>query len=358
MACECFDIGVIGEGEITFLELVKLIEKSGLEYLEDTKGIAYRKDGNVILAEGRDFINDLNELPFPARHLLPSLSRYSPFIASYRKLPIVHIISSRGCPMGCSFCDQAVFGSGYRSRSADNILDEVELVKNKFGVKEIRFYDDVFTLDKKRVFEMCDKIRERNITISWTCFAVVNTISKELLKKMKGAGCWQISFGLESGDEGVLKYLKTDISLEQNEMAVRLAQEAGLSVRAHFVIGSPWETKESLRNTLNFAKRFNIDYAHFIKFMPYPGSKIYNILIKQGYRYDFTKRFSTLNNSDVMYVPESLTKQEFINFLGLARREFYFRPSYILRKIISIRTWNEFIRNIFSFFAIRNFNRP
>ena len=352
MSFECFDVGVIGEGEITFLELVKRIGKSGLGYLDDIDGIAYKRNGNVIITRRRDFIRDLDNLPFPARHLLPPLSKYSPILVSYRKLPIATIISSRGCPMRCSFCDRAVFGSVYRARSADNILEEMELVIDKFGAKEIRFYDDIFTCDKELVFELCQKLKKRYIRIPWTCFALVNTISKELLKKMKDAGCWQVSFGLESGDERVLKYLKKNITLAQNERAVKWAKEVGLGIRAHFVVGSPWETKESLQKTLDFAKNFNIDYAHFIKFMPYPGSEAYKMLINNGYHFDFTQKFSMMDDADIMYVPESLTKEEFTKFLIRARREFYFRISYILRRIISIRTWSEIKAQIFGFFAL------
>lgn len=351
LSCGCFDVGVIGEGEITFLELIKRIEKSGLRYLDDIDGIAYRRNAGIVLTRRRDYVKVLDELPFPARHLLPPLSKYFPFSASYRRLPIATVISSRGCPMGCSFCDQGVFGSIYRARSADNILDEVELLIDKFGAREVRFYDDVFTWDRKSVFELCEKMKKRNIRVPWTCFALVSTVSKELLQEMKNAGCWQVSFGLESGDSSVLRFLKGNITLEQNERAIRLAKEVDLGIRAHFVVGSPWDTKESLKKTLRFAKKSRLDYAHFIKFMPYPGSKAYKMLINKGYHFDFTRKFNMLDNTDIMYVPESMTKEEFTHFLGRAKKEFYFRFSYILRRLISIRTWFEIKAQILGFFA-------
>ncbi len=351
MSYNYFDIGVIGEGEETFLQLIRRIETSGLESLDDIEGIAYKRNGKIVLTKSRDFIKSLDDLPFPARHLLPPLSRYSPFAASYRKLPLCTIISSRGCPMGCSFCDQAVFGSVYRTRSTDNILDEIDLVKNNFGAKEIRFYDDVFTWNRDLIFELCEKMKRRNVKIPWTCFAVVKNISKKLLKEMKAAGCWQVSLGLESGDKRVLRFLKKNISLAQNERAIRWIKEAGLGIRAHFVVGSPWETKESLENTLDFAKKFDLDYAHFIKFMPYPGSEAYKMLVSKGYHFDFTRKFNMLDHTDIMYVPESMTKEEFSNFLVRARKEFYFRLSYILRRIFSVKTWLEIKAQLFGFFA-------
>lgn len=253
--------------------------------------------------------------------------------------------------MGCSFCDQSVFGSVYRSRDADNILDEIAVAKNKFGAREIRFYDDNFTWNKNLTFEICDKIKKRNIKIPWICFASVNSVSKELLKKMKQAGCWQIIYGLESGEENVLRHLKKNVTIVDNKKAVRWAREAGLSVRADFVIGSPWETKESIQKTLDFAKEADIDYAHFNKFIPFPGSEVYKMLIKKGHHFDFTRGFSMINHSDIMYIPESLTKEELINFLIQARKNFYFRISYILRRAIRIETWIQLKAQISGFFA-------
>ena len=359
ISCKYFDAAVIGEGEATFLELVKRIENSGLECLGDMEGIAYLRGDDVVLNRKRDFIGNLNELPFPARHLLRPLYEYFPFSASYRKLPVATIISSRGCPLGCTFCDQAIFGTVYRSRNADNILDEVELLIGKFGAREIRFYDDVFTWNRNSIFELCEKMKKRNIKVSWTCFATVNTITKELLQKMKDAGCWQVSFGLESGDPTVLKALKKNITLEENKRALRLAAEAGLGVRAHFVVGSPWETKESLEKTLDFAKKSRIDYAHFIKFMPYPGSIAYRMLAEKGYQFDYNQKFNMLDNADIMYVPGSMTKEEFMGFLNRAKRQFYFRLSYILRRLVSVRTWLEVKAQIFgslAFFLHYNFS--
>jgi len=354
MDFEYFDIGVIGEGETTFLELIKRIEKSGLEYLEDIDGIVYKKNGNIVLNRRRDFIKNPDEIPFPARHLLPPLSEYSPTPASYKHLPVAVIITSRGCPMECIFCDKAVFGSIYRARSCDNVLDEIEVVMNRFGAKEITFYDDTFTLDKNRVFELCDKMKRRNIKVSWSCLTSVNCVSKELLRKMKEAGCWQVWFGLESGDERVLNYLRKGVTVSQNKRAVKWAKEAGLNVRATFVIGSPCDTKESLERTLDFAKKLNIDYAHFNKCTPFPGSQLYNMLIQKGYHFDFTQNFDMLSHDNIMYVPESLKREEFVDFLKRARKEFYCRPSYILRRLFFVRSWGELKNYILGFLAIKN----
>jgi radical SAM superfamily enzyme YgiQ (UPF0313 family) len=355
--CDCFDIGIVGEGEITFLELVRHISESGLRHLEDVDGIAYRNGGRLILNKARSPIKNLDDLPFPARHLLPSLSRYLPTPVSYRRLPVATVITSRGCPMNCIFCDKGVFGSSFRARDPDNIIDEMEEAIKRFGAREICFYDDIFTLYKDRIFKFCRRLKERHLKILWTCLSSANCVSRELLIEMRKSGCWQIWFGLESGNERVLRGLKKGISVAENIQAVKWAKEAGLNVRATFAIGSPWETKESLKETLNFAKRLKLDYAHFIKYTPYPGSELYDMLTRKGYHFDFTKGYDVLNSEDILYVPNSLNRDELAGFLRRAKREFYLRLPYIFRRLISIRTWQELKAHIISFLSVRGFVR-
>jgi anaerobic magnesium-protoporphyrin IX monomethyl ester cyclase len=347
-------VGVIGEGEITFLELVRQYEKNCLNNLDVVDGIVYRKNGQILKTRQREFIEDLDCLPFPARHLYPPLSAYRPTPASYRKLPQGILMTTRGCPSKCTFCDRAVFGSSYRERSADKVVEEIEELIYKFGAREIRFFDDTFTLNEKRVFAICNKLKERKIKIPWTCLTKVANVSKEMLKEMKKAGCWQVLFGLESGDERILKLLKKGNTIEQNKIAVRLAKEAGLSVRADFIVGTPGETLGSLKRTLDFAIKVKVDYAHFNKFVPYPGTELYEILKQQGYRFDFMDRFSIIDHSTIFFIPESMSKEEFREFLDYANKAFYLRPTYILKRLLSIRSLVELKGQINGFFAIYN----
>ncbi|MBI2304208.1 MAG: radical SAM protein [Chloroflexi bacterium] len=352
MASHCFDVGVIGEGEITALELVQQMEKGGLSDLATIKGIAYRENGRVTLTPPRPFITDLDSLPFPARHLLPPLSQYKPTPASYRKLPVGVVMTSRGCPSGCTFCDRAIFGRRWRARSADNVLGEIELLVEKLGAREIRFFDDTFTLNQKRAFEICDRLIKGKFKIPWTCLTRVDAVSIELLRHMKEAGCWQVLFGLESGDDRMLKLLNKGSTVEKNERAVRLAQEVGLSVRGDFIIGTPGETRESMQRTLNFTKSLKLDYAHFNKFVPFPGTALYERLVGEGYDFDVNEMPSILDHSAILYVPEGMTKEEFQTFLDQANREFYLRPSHILRRLVRTRSWDELMGQIRGFFAI------
>lgn len=354
MGFDCFDVGVIGEGEITFLELVQKIEQKGLTNLNEIDGIVYRRDGEILRTRHREFIRDLDSLPYPARYLLPPLTAYRPTPASYRRLPLGVLITTRGCPSRCTFCDRSVFGSTYRERSANNVIDEIEELIYKFGAREIRFFDDTFTLSEKRVFEICDKFKTRKINVPWTCLTKVTNVSKKMLEKMKEAGCWQVLFGLESGDERILKSLKKGNTIEQNERVVRLAKEVGLSVRADFIVGTPAETLESLKRTLDFAIRLKVDYAHFNKFVPYSGTELYERLIEEGYKFDFTERYSIIDHSAILFVPESMTKEELKEFLDYANRAFYLRPTYILKRLLFIRSWAELKGQLKGFFAIYN----
>ena len=253
---------MIGEGEEALVEIVSL-SSVACNNLRGVKGIIFRKDGNLVITPMREAIRDLDSLPFPARHLLPPLSRYRPTPASYRRLPLGVMITSRGCPQQCAFCDRAVFGNGYRKRSPENVLGEVDELAYKYGAREIRFFDDCFTLDKERVMKICHGLRKIKPRLPWTCLTTVGSVTKELLKEMSSSGCWQVLYGLESGSDRMLKLLKKGATLEQNIQAVRWAKEAGLSVRADFIVGTPGETEESLRETLAFALKDEIRLRPF-----------------------------------------------------------------------------------------------
>ncbi|WKZ32470.1 MAG: radical SAM protein [Thermodesulfobacteriota bacterium] len=352
MASAPFDAGVIGEGEETFLALVRHFEEHGRRNFGDVQGIVFREEEKVRSTGRRPFIKDLDSLPFPARHLLPPLSAYRPTPASYRKLPLGVMITSRGCPFQCTFCDRAVFGTTYRVRSAANVMDEVEELIGRYGAREIRFFDDTLTMNKKRVFEICDEFEKRKIRIPWTCLTRVSSVTLEMLKRMKQAGCWQVLYGLESGDEGMLNLLSKGITLKQSEDATRWAKQIGLSVRADFIVGTPGETLDSMKKTLDFAKRLKVDYAHFNKFVPLPGTELYNSLTSKGYKFDFTKSSSILDHSALLYVPEGIDPDAYRKYLDRMYRSFYLRPSYILRRLLSIRSLDQLKGQVNGFFAI------
>ena len=348
-----FDIGVLGEGELIVERLLKNYENNEFNELDKINGIIYVNKNGIHQNENQEFIDDLDSIPLPARHLLPHPIVYQPTPASCRRVPYAVMITSRGCPARCTFCDRKIFGESYRMRSTANIFSEIEEVVLKYGVREIRFFDDTFTVKKKRVYEICDEFERRKLNVIWTCLTKVVNVDAPMLKRMKEAGCWQVLYGLESGDDRMLKLLRKGNTVEKNRRAIRLAQEAGLEVRGDFIVGTPGETWDSLEKTVQFAIDMKLDYAHFNKFNPLPGSELYRQLVGQGYKFDFSKS-STLDHSEVLYMNPGMDKDEFTEYLDKANKRFYLRPGYILKRFFSIRSFYQLKGQMYGFLAIFN----
>ncbi|MBU0673518.1 MAG: B12-binding domain-containing radical SAM protein [Proteobacteria bacterium] len=353
LAAEIFDFLVLGEGEVTFRELLKKIADRGTDF-ESIPGLAMNRDGKPVITSPRPPIADLDQIPFPARHLLPQLTAYSPTAASYRRLPLAHVMTSRGCPSRCNFCDRAIFGERYRARSAANVLAEIDQLVNTHGAREIRFFDDTFTINNKRLTAICKGMKTDFPQIPWTCLTKAEAVTLDMLKMMHDAGCWQVLYGLESGDDTVLASLGKKNTVEMNRRAVRWARRAGLRVRADFLVGTPKETPETLQKTLDFAKELDIDFAHFNKFVPFPGTTFYQQLTSQGYTFDFSGSSSTLDHDALLYVPPEVPVDWYKKFLERSYKEFYLRPGYMVRRLLSMRTWPEFWGNFKGMFAINS----
>lgn len=351
-----FDIGVCGEGEEALVEIVEAFRQRRKDYAT-IKGIVYRlADGTLKLNPARASMSNLDSLPFPARHLYPPLSSYAPVPASYRYLPFAHMLTSRGCPYQCIFCDRKVFGNAFRARSAGNVLAEIEELISRYGVREIKFFDDTFTIDKQRVHEICAGMTRLKPRVAWTCLARVDTVSKELLVAMHRAGCWQIGLGLESGDATVLKNSKKGITLEQGRAAVRWAKEAGLNVRAFFILGFPDDTVTTMQRTIDFAKSLPIDVANFYNLTIYPGTELCSRLTQQGLLrhkdYQHYLQLSLPEGVEVSYLPPQVTAAELRRMLKRAHTEFYLRPGYILSQLLQIRSLEDIKRYLSGFRAI------
>ena len=353
LAAEAFDYLVLGEGEETFVELLRQLagQEKGRKP-ETIPGLAFLREGKPFFTPPREPIGDLDSLPFPARHLLPPLSAYSPTAASYRRLPLVHIMTSRGCPSRCNFCDRAIFGERYRARSADNVLAEVEEMVKRYGAREIRFFDDTFTINRQRLATLCAGLKKIKPRLPWTCLTKAEAVSLDMLKMMHDAGCWQVLYGLESGDDRVLETLGKKNTVAMNRQAVAWAREARIRVRADFLVGSPAETPESLQRTLDFAKELDIDFAHFNKFVPFPGTTFYQMLVAEGYHFDFSGSSSTLDHDAMIFVPPAIPEEVYKEFLDRAYKEFYLRPGYLTKRLLSMRTWPEFWGNFRGAFSI------
>ena len=340
---ECFDFGVIGEGEETILELC-----NALKYDKDfskINGLVYRENGEIKINKRRDLIKNLDELPFPALHLYPDLKKYTPMPGGYKQLPFAHMITSRGCPYRCVYCDRSVFGNRFRSQSPERVIKEIEFLVEKYGVKEIKFYDDTFTMDMERVSKICDLIIEKGIKITWSCSTRVDRVNKELLMKMKKAGCWQIDYGLESGDQRMLNIMKKGITLEQSRNAAKWTKEAGIRLRAFIILGMPGETNESIRNTIDFVKELRVDVVAFYALMIYPGNELYDMVKKEGrLLHEDYSQFSSLidtKKTRLHYVPDGMNEEELKNWIRKAYKEVYLNPRYLTRQIGSIKNFGD-----------------
>lgn len=344
---DIFDIGVIGEGEETFLEVARSL-RTGKFTPQPIKGIAHKSNGGVVFNEPRPYISDLDAIPYPARHLYPPLSCYHPVPASYRKKPVGLMITSRGCPYKCIFCDRTVFGNRFRAHSPNYVANEIELLMGKFGAREIRFMDDTFTMDIKRVYGICGEIFKRRIKVPWTCLTRVDRVSIDLLKTMKKAGCWQVIYGLESGDDQMLARMKKGVTSADNEKAVRLAKKAGLNVRATFIFGMPGETLNSIKKTVDFAKRIKLDVVNFFTVILYPGNELYSIAKKEGkiIHSDYEHYTSLIDTEETKlhYLPEAISEKELKNAIVQSYRDYYFRPAFLIKQILDIKTFDDIAR--------------
>jgi anaerobic magnesium-protoporphyrin IX monomethyl ester cyclase len=278
--CEEIDIIVVGEGEIISEKICEKIEKEE-EFLKridknfkGLKNIFFRKSKKIF--EGKIEFNpiDVNNIPFPSRDLL-KFRKYIGWGPKKGK-PSTHIIASRGCPYNCLFCsEKVVFGRGNRRRTPKSVVDEIQLLKEKYKIKEFAFYDDLFTANKDWVRDVCEEIIKRKINLPWKALSRVDTIDLKTLELMKRAGCWMIFYGYESGSDEILKSINKMTTIEQGINATRLTKKIGMKIFGFFMLGNIGETKETIRQTIEYAKKINPDYFQFAIVRPDPGSPQY-----------------------------------------------------------------------------------
>jgi radical SAM superfamily enzyme YgiQ (UPF0313 family) len=335
MSHDEIDYGIIGEAEETLPELIDALEKN--KPLKNVKGICYKKGKKVMVTPKRGLVKDLDKIPFPLRDQLPN-KRYCSFVSKKRNFATM--ITARGCPFNCIYCEQG--GQVYRMRSAKNVVDEIEECYNNYNVKEIDFFDPEFTINKKHVMSICREIRKRNIKISWSCRSRIDTVDSEMLKEMAKAGCYRIYYGIESGVESILKTLKKGTNLGIIRKNIDLTKKNKIMTFGYFMVGSPGETKETIKKTVKFAKELNLDYAQFSKVSTLPGTELYELL-KPQLGYDYWKGF-ILNEKNRRVLPRykcNLSEKEIEEEARKAYIQFYFRPSYLIKKIPRTSSFSE-----------------
>lgn len=338
MKFDSVDFIVKGEGELTILELVEYLEKG--KTLSSIDGLYYKDNGKVIKNKDRALISNLDELPFPARHLFNKQNYSYPDALSK---PAVPIITSRGCPAACTYCNsRSVFTRKFRMRSPKNILDEIEYLIKEVQAREIHIWDDNFTTVKKRVFEICDEIKRRNIKIK---FAFPNGlrsdyVDEEILGALKDMGTYSIAFGVESGNQRILDKINKNIRLEQIECVFKLAKKFGLETWAFFIIGLPTETQDTIKDTINFAIKLNPDVVKFHILKPFPGSPIYQEFLQQGLLLDNNFDHFGIHTPPVHRL-QTLSPDDLLKWHKRAYRSFYLRPTKIIRELLRLKSFNR-----------------
>jgi anaerobic magnesium-protoporphyrin IX monomethyl ester cyclase len=332
--CSAVDMVVVGEGERPLLDLVSCIENDNpLSGSSPPGGVVWRDGHNIVEGHTGAFLDVLDELPFPAYERFDVRNCRPPVYFDFGIYPAVNIITSRGCPSKCSFCvSKLTMGSRYRVFSSLYVLELIRYLIKDFGVRFISITDDTFTLQKTRVYELCDMLRRSKLDIRWTCFSRPDGMDQDLAKTMRKAGCVGVNFGVETGSEAMLVHIGKGARLHDSITAVKAARAAGLRIVCSFMSGFPKETPEMAEDTIRFAMKLNPDIALFNTLVPYPGSFVsMESLQPQDYDgIDWTvMRTSTTGEGPVF--EGNRTAKDLVRWVKRANRKFYIRPGFITK---------------------------
>ncbi len=296
-------------------------------------------------------VKDLDSIPFPALHLL-DMSKYSSLPNTYKTSPkAFQMVTSRGCPFTCTFCNDAL--GKFRQRSVENVINEIKHWKKIYDIKEIAFWDDILTLNKAWVYKFCEALEKENLKIVWSCYTRLDLVDEPLLKAMKKAGCWNIFFGIESGSDELLKNITKRMTVEEMKKQVRIVQKVGIEIRGSFMLGLPGETPELARKTIEYAIDLEPDYAQFSITTPYPGTQLWKEYEKWG---TLDKNFKEYHGWRPVFLPYGYkSREQLLAMHKEAFKRFYMRPKYIVKRIAKVRSLNDIKRNIMGLRMIKGF---
>ncbi|MDP4119776.1 MAG: radical SAM protein [Bacillota bacterium] len=345
------------EYDYTVRELAEYINSA--KELDEVKGITFRKNTEIIKNPDRPYIENLDELPFVSKVYHDHLDIKNYFYA-HVAFPTISIFSSRGCPSKCFFCiySQVMFGKRFRRRSAQNLFNEILYIEKTFPeVKEILIDDDNFTVDQQNVKQFCELMIQHKSRLKWIVQSRVN-LKFDTMKLMKAAGCKLLVAGFESGNQQILDNMHKGITLAQSVEFDSNAKKAGLRVHGCFMAGNPGETKETLMQTLEFAKKLHLDTVQFFPLMLYPGTEAYDWAEQNNYitTKDFSEWLTDEGLHNCVFATENLTSQELVNFCDYARKKFYLRPKYMAYKALqSVTSKDDFLRTLKSMNTFRKY---
>jgi radical SAM superfamily enzyme YgiQ (UPF0313 family) len=336
---EGVDYLVLGEGEKIFVDLLNNLYDQ--QNLKQISGLVFKEKEQIVNTGNSPFIKDLDQIPFPARHLVP-YKKYNSLLSSGKV--VTTILTSRGCPFKCSFCDRPHLGKVFRARSAMNVVDELEAC-TKMGINDFLFYDDTFCVNKKRVIDICNEIIKRKLNIGWDIRTRIDTIDEDIIRHLKKANCQGIHYGIEAGTEKVLKVLAKGITIEQAKKIFDTTRKYNIPILSYFMIGNPTENINDIETTFRIMKYLNPDFVHLTILTPFPGTKIYfdglqKGIIKKDYWRDFSK------NPKPNFIPphwdEFFSKDQLNDFITKGYQSFYLRPHYIFKRLIKLKNFEEF----------------
>jgi radical SAM superfamily enzyme YgiQ (UPF0313 family) len=337
IGCRAIDVVIRHEFDTKITGVV-----SNISDLSKINGITYREGDRIVDNGEGEVCDDLDSLPFPDRDTIP----WEWYLeAWYSRQPFMNMMTSRGCPYHCAFClwPQSMYGHKQRFRSIDNVLSEIKHLRDMYGLKEINVDDGTFTTRKERVMEFCERIQGERLNIIWTCNGRVDNLDEEMLIEMKKAGCKMIRLGVESGSQEVLDKIKKGLTLQQIEDGVKLVKKHGIQALGGFMFGFPYDTKETIEETIEFAKKLSPDQVQFSINMCYPGTSLYeyakdnDLLLAKSF-----KEFDMTYGPVVKTV--DMDRDELKPILSRAYREFYFRPSFILQTLMNMGNMDEIKR--------------
>lgn len=332
------DLVVRGDGEEPMLQIVK-----GTPWGE-IDGVSFRNEGNTsaVHTPAQPMVMDIDRYPMPAYHLI-NIDRYFPSATSYRNLPAANVIMTRGCPGKCTFCNSAM--TPLRSRTPESVFNQIKHLRQTYGIRQIQFFDDTFTVNKRGVLELCRLIEESDLDITFSCYARGDCFSDEMAQALKRAGCHQIMMGIETGSDKIARIIRKPIEHEKYRHVVEIAHRNGIEVRAGFIIGSLGETWETMLESLNFAIELDVDFFQLSISTPYPGTQLFKQALEEG-RLSHTN-FKLYGQSEPLVRLDELTAEDIQRFEKLAFRKFYLRPRMFLRQLSRIRNFRQ-LKDLFN----------
>ena len=346
-----FDFGVMGEGELILKELLDSLE-AGLP-VDAIKGIVFRKDGAIIRNPRQEYLKDLDTLPMPAWDLLPELIRH------YR-LPLQNlsggnsfsVITSRGCPSKCTFCDRAIFGAKFRRHSPFYVVEMLKDLYHKHGVRHIHFHDDNFFVNRQHMIDIFSLIKKEKMQLTWSSLGRVDFVDRDILKMAREAGCVQLFFGIESGSQKILDTIRKGITPVQVKTALEITKSLGIETAGCVMVGNPGETRETLEETLKFLRGIKLDSLSMTFTTPFPNTDLWNSIEHYGV---MKKDWNNLNVYEPVFIPYGLDSETLKYYMKTIIRKFYFRPSFILThlgRLFDRRRWKNIIRGALQLFLL------